>query len=435
MFDTPAAVLVAGSLYFFSSAAHSFVANGPPPVTRSPPFVSYQSPTTRECSRLFYSVGSDAQKPQDRKDKDEDADENANAAKFQASNWNENARRMRIQGQQNRRDDEDGRARGDNEDSRISAVKNNQLRIDFRLFLTQRALQSFCFLCEQCRDVHTVGWLESLGNYTRLSEYHGLGALVNTTWDGYFMDLMKTPEVELILEVKRRGPQRGSKNNPFLKDDYDEYIIPIDPTGLSSRILSVREQISREMVQDLMAVKNNGDHILETYIASIKDNKERENLTFERFGTFHLDYVQDPNDEHGYLQPSPLRKANFDLLTLIATQESVHRLLREYKEAGSSEETTHDWFKSFYFERVESHFDGNGKYDRAYSFINELISTPPVAKKRNKMLSMIDPVDVAERILKIRAEVVENWLDIAKDIGVEHTPIRRALLNKQMGVI
>jgi hypothetical protein len=37
---------------------------------------------------------------------------------------------------------------------------HNQLRTDFRLFLTQRAIQSFIFLLQTVRDPHTVKWLE-----------------------------------------------------------------------------------------------------------------------------------------------------------------------------------------------------------------------------------------------------------------------------------
>jgi len=433
MIGTPTIVLVSASLVFFSSTAQSFVTKTSPPATRSLPFVSSLTPFSSKSSQLFYSHGSSVPKPQEKKDSDDEGVDDR-SAKFQASDWNENARYIR-QNRRDHRDDDDGRDRGDHPDWYEAAVRNNILRTDFRLFLTQRALQSFCFLCIECRDVHTVGWIEDQGNYTKLSEYHGLGAMVNTTWDGFFFDLMKSPEVEIVLEVKRRGPRRGSKNNPFLKDDFEEYIIPIDPTSLSSRVLSVREQISREMVKDLQAVKSNGDYMLDNYLASIKQNSERENLVFERIPTFHLDYIEDPNEDGGYLKSSPLRKPTFDLLTLLATQESVHRLLRDYKEAGSTAQPVYDWFKGFYFDRLETYFDGDGKHGRAHNFLSELLSTPPVAKRRNKMLSTIDPLEVAERILIIRAEVVDSWLEIAKEAGEEHTPIRRSLLNKQMGLL
>lgn len=40
------------------------------------------------------------------------------------------------------------------------AVARNTARTCVRNFLTQRAIQSFTFLLEDCRDPHTVRWLE-----------------------------------------------------------------------------------------------------------------------------------------------------------------------------------------------------------------------------------------------------------------------------------
>lgn len=41
-----------------------------------------------------------------------------------------------------------------------AALEHNTRRTDVRLFLTQRAMQSFINLLITCRDPHTVRWLE-----------------------------------------------------------------------------------------------------------------------------------------------------------------------------------------------------------------------------------------------------------------------------------
>ena len=41
-----------------------------------------------------------------------------------------------------------------------AALEHNVRRTDVRLFLTQRAMQSFIHLLIACRDPHTVRWLE-----------------------------------------------------------------------------------------------------------------------------------------------------------------------------------------------------------------------------------------------------------------------------------
>jgi predicted nucleic acid-binding protein len=43
------------------------------------------------------------------------------------------------------------------------ALARNTARTCVRNFLTQRAIQSFTFLLEDCRDPHTVRWLEVSG--------------------------------------------------------------------------------------------------------------------------------------------------------------------------------------------------------------------------------------------------------------------------------
>lgn len=72
-------------------------------------------------------------------------------------------------GEQDYRDDNDGKNNDDNNDddddswdydSYQQALIHNQLRTDVRIFLTQRALQSFIYLLLTCRDPHTVRWLE-----------------------------------------------------------------------------------------------------------------------------------------------------------------------------------------------------------------------------------------------------------------------------------
>ena len=56
-------------------------------------------------------------------------------------------------------------SRDDNEDPvhyerYKAALERNTRRTDVRLFLTQRAMQSFINLLITCRDPHTVRWLE-----------------------------------------------------------------------------------------------------------------------------------------------------------------------------------------------------------------------------------------------------------------------------------
>jgi hypothetical protein len=108
------------------------------------------------------------------------------------------------------------------DESRHAAMHHNIMRTDLRNFLTQRALQSFIRLCMECRDPHTVKWLEDFGGWKNLENFHGTGALNITkfpSWSAVLMDIMKEKEDVVVVSARRRGRGNGgwSNNNPYLE--------------------------------------------------------------------------------------------------------------------------------------------------------------------------------------------------------------------------
>jgi len=233
-----------------------------------------------------------------------------------------------------------------------------------------------------------------------------------------------------------------------------EFHIEIDPPSLASRILSVREQISKEWNKDLDLVIRSGEFILDSYffnVANERDNEEfepnenddiddyRERINntlqnkksevFERSVTTMMNNLNPYED----MNSSPFRKGNFDLLHLLATQASVHRVLRELKLQGSESEASFNWLRNFYCERIPTFFDGNQKYFRYDDFIEELLqSTPTVKSESDGKLSIVDPVGLTEKIIRVRGTVAREWKEIMLNIPNDHTDLRRTLLCKQM---
>ncbi len=94
---------------------------------------------------------------------------------------------------------------------------------------------------------------------------------------------------------------------------------------------------------------------------------------------------------------SPYRKANFDLLLLLATQESIHRVLNSYKNDKSVRPETHEWFLDFYIDNVNEYFDGHQTYARSEDFLKEMIQSPrTLIETNNDILAWIDPAVIAE---------------------------------------
>jgi len=154
-------------------------------------------------------------------------------------------------------------------DDARSSFERNVERTNLRRFLTQRSVQSFMFLCQECRDPHTIRWLDEFSNTTDLVYYHGTGAIDTVlfeSWDSYFLKMMEQPDDFITVQARRRGRGNGgwSKNNPYLQDRFVEFRIDIRPSSLATRILSVREQLAREWFKDLDLVIMMEDQIMES---------------------------------------------------------------------------------------------------------------------------------------------------------------------------
>lgn len=332
---------------------------------------------------------------------------------------------------------------GDDEDEALSRARNDR-RVDVRNLLTQRAIQSFMFLCVSVRDPHSGKWIEEFLGTSNQLEYHGTGAgymeRFGGTWDAPLLAMMQQEKDVVVVSAKRsgKGHKGWSKNNPYLEDRYVEFNIDIDPVSLTSRILSVREQIAREWVLDLDILELANRRIIESYTDLAKKEREKTDaeltttppVAFERTAVIALE----AQTEVAVQASSPFRRGNFDLLCNLCTQASVHRLLRQLKEGGKASEVSFNFLRDFYVDRVAQCFDGDQKYGRADDFMEELLLTSPsIFKSSDGIAGLADPMGLAEKIIEIRSEVVEEWKAIMEDVPNAHgSGLRKVLLEKQM---
>jgi len=328
-----------------------------------------------------------------------------------------------------------------NEEAQARA--RNDARIDVRNLLTQRAIQTFVYLCESVRDPHSGKWIEDFLEAPNQLQYHGTGAAYferfGGTWDAPLLEMIKRDKDVVVVSAKRsgKGHKGWSKNNPYLEDRYVEFNIDIDPVSLANRILSVREQIANEWKQDLDILGQANQQILESYSKMMKEQRDAElqgqtpgTSAFERFSMTSLNFQTSFTAQVS----SPLRKGNFDLLCNLCTQASVHRLLRQLKESESERDASFTWLRDFYSDRVAEFFDGNQQYGRADDFIEELIlAAPSVFKTADGKGGIVDTMALAENIITLRTDIVEEWKEIMTNIPQEHSNgIRKVVLDKQM---
>ena len=78
---------------------------------------------------------------------------------------------------------------------RATSMARNDARTCVKGFLTQRAIQSFMFLLEECRDPHSGKWIEDFLGLTNLGNYHGTGAFDIDRFPSWQMVLVKMMEM------------------------------------------------------------------------------------------------------------------------------------------------------------------------------------------------------------------------------------------------
>lgn len=216
------------------------------------------------------------------------------------------------------------------------------------------------------------------------------------------------------------------------------YEIDIDPASLVNRIISVREQISKEWTTDLETLFLTNDEILTSYLDQQIDSREHEGEDTKDEATitssFNSSAIVFLTNSLGTQDraSSPFRRSNFDLLLLLSTQESVHRVLRDYSLMEDADDF--DWLMEFYTDCVSEFFDGHGQaYGRADDFLTRLIESPPMAKRLSTDgISFIDPMKIVEDIIRERSDVAREWKEVTSDISHDHTDLRRLLLTRRL---
>ena len=309
-------------------------------------------------------------------------------------------------------------------------------------------------------------------HFNNLEKYHGTGAFNLTmygSWDSILLDMLQQPPDVVIVSARRRGRGHGgwSKDNPYLEDRFVEFEIDIEPPSLVTRILSVRQQIAQEWVTDLATLQMVNGQILASYHERTSQMREQEECAadgpashdencvtpgnfhtreqsggaaFDRNAGYYLSNKIMEESESSGRSSSHLRQGNFDLLALLATQEALHRVLREYQNAGEERSVSRNWLKQFYTDRLRKYFDGDGEWHRADDFLQELLSAPPSTVELSgstaskAQIGLVDPLRIAQDLLEARADVIDEWQQVMRDVVPrDHMELQKSILAVRMG--
>ena len=304
------------------------------------------------------------------------------------------------------------------------------IKTDVRNLLTQRSIQTFLYLAN-AYEPQSRKWVEDFLDIPKNQcqhYYHGTHA----SYMSRFGDEWEGPLLAMI-------------NHPPIQG-----VDGIDLVSLVSTILSIREQLAEEWHMDLYVLKEANERILDSYIDfSKKERKKKDEellssppYVFER--TMPKLIKEKGAEFNQSTGSSPFRYGNFDLLYNLCTQASIHYLLKDVQTSvgTSKKNVSFEWLHEFYKDRVSEYFDGNQKYDRADDFMDDLLRSSPSivvntdeeeAGSEGKRSVFVDPMGLAEQIIGIRSQILQEWMYIMPNIPEHHNcDIRPILLNRQM---
>lgn len=202
----------------------------------------------------------------------------------------------------------------------------------------------------------------------------------------------------------------------------------------------MREQISKEWKEDLDTLVLTNERVLEEYEetqpdAEVEDEERGQDQKTFTYDHSAMDLLANSISSTGRAS-TPFRRANFDLLLMLSTQEGLHRVLSQYSEDSDDihRVARHSMLDNFYKKNVHEFFDGHQHtFGRADRFLEALLLEPPVARDgKDGSLCLIHPASLVEDIIRERSAVAREWKSIIATIPDEHLDLRRIFFTRQL---
>ena len=282
----------------------------------------------------------------------------------------------------------------------------------------------------------------------------------------------KIPVLSIDRERLAQDRERAFQSNPHLSSDDDEYYmdLEIDPKSLATRLLAVREQIALELVEDLTLVWKADKTLLTDLLIWTEEMGEYRGRDDGEEGVgstpssnaikMHQELLASSGKAS-----SSFRKGNLDLIFNLSTQAAIHRLLKQLMSdecivdanCGRADRAAilsynnacFRWLRDFYVDRVGDFFDGDVPFGRADDFFREWLqqssfgisdgaTTKTSSTSRSSAdsdpgyLNRVDPLRLAEEMVRIRSDVVMEWRKICRLVPEEdHGWIRLLIIEKR----
>ncbi|EME28888.1 hypothetical protein Gasu2_25870 [Galdieria sulphuraria] len=269
-------------------------------------------------------------------------------------------------------------------------------------FVTKRAIYTLCYYFSELHDEFSRTWLLEFENFGNRGELR----------DGsyaYLLRLFKSPMH--IFEISS-GP------DPRYHSYSRKFEIEISPSSIAIRLMRVREQVAAECASDLALVSAENLEInrqqMELSLNVGADLEPLRSLIFEN----------DPFTSDS----TPLRTETYRRLQALLTEAAVCEYLAELRETSY-----HDylWLMEYrdaaklfgkYRKHQEKFSSGypylwSGEYNKQ-GFLFNMLRLAPI--QRTHPVKWIYPNQIAHRLMELRLEVGERWIQELQSIPSDH---------------
>lgn len=265
-----------------------------------------------------------------------------------------------------------------------------------RSLLTKRAVATVAYYLMEMNDSATRNWLLQFEDFAKRCD--------ENRWedDGTFLhNMLRAKPVKCTMNV---GHPRGRFKR--------EFTFEINPMQMAQRILAVRTQLASEWALDLQCVDLENKEITRMSLEKMVHSDEI-SLTAARKNVFDFDNLES--------NQTPLRFKNYGKLKLYVTQHAISRfelLLRDT--------SNHDYM---FFRTFRRHMEPltNGE-----DFIIALRSQAPTSKVNP--VHEIKPMELAQTLMKLRAEVAQECIAVMKGIEGEQKMDERRRLEASLSL-
>eukprot|EP00904_Undaria_pinnatifida_P004554 jgi/Undpi1/1409/HiC_scaffold_11.g04800.m1 len=278
--------------------------------------------------------------------------------------------------------------------------------------LSESSIASVVYYWLEFRDDLTPQWLKQFSRHN--------GDVQEIGWHQHMGQLMRAEPEEMTVRRLSQRPRGGSGNNPFLKANRSvmEYNVLIEPQQIAKKIMQVREQISREWVNDLslIAAENNEleRHREDSMFLDVESAEKDRKMVFDH----------DPLNNVS----SPYRGKNYKLLKEMITKAAVRAYRSELRISG--DRYTLNWLEKF----VHRNDEEGGPNLKGNEFVEAILDGPIVVIKdpRTEKNRVIDPGHIGRQLMGFRQLEAQLVVEAMKSVPDDHTRLNRQFLEERL---